>query len=273
MLLERSIDRSDSRPPGRPDGGLGLGVWAEVILGLVYPPICAVCHQERADRHHGYVCDACQGAVRRITEPCCQRCGMPFSGKIIGSQTCAACRRDSWAWDEARAAVVAEGIALECIHRLKYQKEPWFGTFLSGLLMEAALPRLINHPWQGVVPVPLHRVKQREREFNQAERLAAPLARALGVALETDRVRRREATSSQTSLSREDRIRNMRAAFEPVGTPRIHGSWIIVDDVLTTGATTDGVAAVLKNLGAERVVVWAVARATLEGDLLPAGQA
>jgi predicted amidophosphoribosyltransferase len=65
----------------------------------------------------------------------------------------------------------------------------------------------------------------------------------------------------------------MRAAFEPARAPRIHGSWIIVDDVLTTGATTDGVAAVLKNLGAERVVVWAVARATLEGDLLPARQA
>ena len=268
MLLERSI----SGPIHRPVGGLGLGNWHEVILGLVYPPVCAVCHQHRADRDQGYVCTACQGGVRRITEPCCQRCGIPFSGKIIGSQTCTACRRDSWAWDEARAAAIAEGITLECIHRLKYQKEPWFGTFLSGLLMEAALPRLIGLPWQGVVPVPLHRVKQREREFNQAERLAAPLAHALGVPLETNRVRRCEATSSQTSLSREDRISNMRTAFEPARSPQIHGSWIIVDDVLTTGATTDGVAAVLKNLGAERVVVWAVARAILEIDLRPTRQ-
>jgi len=101
----------------------------------------------------------------------------------------------------------------------------------------------------------------------------AALAQALGVALETDRVRRCEATPSQTSLSREDRIRNMRAAFEPAHSSRVQGSWIIVDDVLTTGATADGVAAVLKNLGAERVVVWAVARATLEGDLRPAPQA
>ena len=174
---------------------------------------------------------------------------------------------------KARSAAIAEGITLECIHRLKYQKEPWFGTFLSGLLMEAALPRLIGHPWQGVVPVPLHRVKHREREFNQAERLAAPLAHALSVPLETNRVRRREATSSQTSLSREDRISNMRTAFEPARSPQIHGSWIIVDDVLTTGATTDGVAAVLKNLGAERVVVWAVARAVLEIHRPPTRQA
>ena len=111
-----------------------------------------------------------------------------------------------------------------------------------------------------------------EREFNQAERLAAPLAHALGVPLRTDLVRRREATSSQTSLSRKDRIGNMRTAFEPARPPQIHGSWILVDDVLTTGATTDAVAAVLKNLGAEHVVVWAVAQAILEIDLLPARQ-
>lgn len=268
-----SLERSISRPHRKPDGRFGLGSGAEMILGLVYPPVCALCHQQRADPIQGYVCDTCQSGVRRITEPCCQRCGIPFSGTIIGSQTCAACRRDSWAWDEARATAIAEGITLECIHRLKYQRELWFGTFLSGLMMEAALPRLVDHSWQGVVPVPLHRVKQREREFNQAERLAAPLAHALGVPLRTDLVRRREATSSQTSLSREDRIGNMRTAFEPAGTAQIHGSWILVDDVLTTGATTDGVAAVLKNLGAERVVVWAVARAVLEINRPPTRQA
>ena len=268
-----SLERSISRPHRKPDGRFGLGSGAEMILGLVYPPVCALCHQQRADPIQGYVCDTCQSGVRRITEPCCQRCGIPFSGTIIGSQTCAACRRDSWAWDEARAAAIAEGITLECIHRLKYQRELWFGTFLSGLMMEAALPRLVDHSWQGVVPVPLHRVKQREREFNQAERLAAPLAHALGVPLKTYLVRRREATSSQTSLSREDRIGNMRTAFEPAGTAQIHGSWILVDDVLTTGATTDGVAAVLKNLGAERVVVWAVARAVLDIHRPPTRQA
>ena len=103
MLPERSI--------GGPDRGFGLGAWAEVVLGSIYPPVCAVCHQQRADRHRGYVCDTCQNGVHRITEPCCRRCGIPFEGRIIGSQTCTACRRDSWAWDEARAAVVAEGIA------------------------------------------------------------------------------------------------------------------------------------------------------------------
>ena len=240
----------------------GLTTWGETVLGLVYPRVCALCHEHRADRRNGYVCPSCSLGVRRIGNHCCRRCGLPSSGVITASHTCADCRGATYAWDEARAAVVAEGVALESIHRLKYQKEPWFATFLSGLLTEAALPSLAGHSWQGVVPVPLHRVKLREREFNQAERLAAPLAHALGVPLVTDRVRRHEATLSQASLSREDRTRNVRSAFVPERSDTIRGSWIIVDDVLTTGATTDAVAAVLKGLGADRVIVWAVARAT-----------
>lgn len=242
----------------------GPGLWMETLLGLAYPPVCALCHERRAGPREGHVCGLCRLGVRTITEPCCQRCGTPFGGEIIGAHTCTACRSGSPSWDEARAAVVAEGAVLECIHRLKYQREPWFATFLSGLLAEAAAPRLAGHRWEGLVPVPLHPVRRREREFNQAELLARPLATALGLPLRTDLVRRREPTLSQASLSRDERIRNMRSAFEPAHGGRIRGAWIVVDDVLTTGATTDGVATVLKTLGATRVVVWAVARATLE---------
>jgi len=247
-----------------------LSDWGETVLGLVYPRVCALCHGHRAERRDGYVCPSCSLRLRRIGNHCCQRCGLPWSGMVTGSHLCADCRGATYAWDEARAAVVAEGVALECIHRLKYQKEPWFATFLSRLLTEAALPSLAGHCWQGVVPVPLHRVKLREREFNQAQRLAAPLARALGAPLVTNLVRRQEATLSQASLSREDRTRNVQSAFAPERLDGIQGSWIIVDDVLTTGATTDAVAAVLKGLGADRVIVWAVARATRDAHALSA---
>jgi ComF family protein len=241
-----------------------IASWFEGVLSLVYPTVCVLCHRQRADHRQGYVCETCSLSVRRIGDHCCQRCGLPWSGKIVGPHACESCRGASGSWDEARAAVIAEGVALDCIHRLKYRKEPWFATFLSGLLNEAAVPALKEGSWQGIVPVPLHRAKLREREFNQAERLAGPLARALDVPMVTDRVRRREPTASQASLSRDDRSRNVRSAFEAARTDRIRGSWIIVDDVLTTGATTDAVAAVLKGLGAEQVVVWAVARAVLE---------
>lgn len=238
---------------------------AEGLLGLVYPRVCALCSLHRAEASSGFVCQACRERVRRVPNPCCPRCGVPFTGVVPDTAgPCADCRSAGFSWDHARAAALAEGVVLECIHRLKYGREPWFATFLSGLLTEAAVPILAGRPIAGIVPVPLHRVRRREREFNQAERLARPLAEALGVPLVTHRVRRRLPTANQASLGREERRRNVRSAFEAIGDDRIGGSWIIVDDVLTTGATTDAVAAVLRGLGAEEVSVWAVARATLQ---------
>ena len=115
--------------------------------------------------------------------------------------------------------------------------------------------------WDGVVPVPLHPVREREREFNQAERLGRLLGAALQVPVRKDLVIRTEATSTQTQLSRDERTRNVRRAFAPVpGLSIPNTRWIVVDDVLTTGSTTDAVARVLRSAGAEEVVVWTVAR-------------
>lgn len=239
---------------------------AESLLGLVYPPACALCHKQRALPASGHVCDTCRDRVRRISGPICPRCGLPFSGSVTGAPgTCADCREFPPPWDRARAAVHAEGLALEAVHRLKYQREPWFATFLSGLLVEAALPDLADRKVQGIIPVPLHPVRRREREFNQAERLALPLARALGVAVVTDRVQRVEPTRNQATLDRRERRLNVRSAFGALGEGRLQGHWVVVDDVLTTGATAAAVCGVLRRMGVTEITVWAVARATLDG--------
>jgi predicted amidophosphoribosyltransferase len=116
----------------------------------------------------------------------------------------------------------------------------------------------------------LHPVKEREREFNQAEVLGRPMARALGVPMECRLVVRSAPTVTQTRLSREERAENMRDAFRPHPSASIiRGDWIVVDDIFTTGATSGAVARVLKELGARKVVVWSLARATLEGSRPP----
>lgn len=255
------------RAVGRWRGRFGSA--AEGLLGLVYPAVCALCHGHRAGPAEGYVCAACRDRMRRISGPACPRCGIPYSGRVPSEPgPCSECRREPPTWDRARAVVHAEGLALECIHRLKYAREPWFGTFLAGLLVEAALPDLAGRAVEGIVPVPLHPVRLREREFNQAERLAIPLARALGVRLVTDRVRRSQPTRNQATLDRRQRMLNVASAFEPAGTGNLRGHWVLVDDVLTTGATTAAVAGVLRRLGAAEISVWAVARAT-PGDPAP----
>jgi len=115
--------------------------------------------------------------------------------------------------------------------------------------------------WDGIVPVPLYPAKQRERGFNQAERLARRLAVATDIPLNTRLLRRVVATRTQTLLSREERLANVRKAFAPCRGLALNGErFVLVDDVLTTGATTGACARALCAAGAGEVCVWTVAR-------------
>ena len=157
--------------------------------------------------------------------------------------------------------VVANDFLRNVIHRYKYNRELWFEPFLSDLLVRQALPALREEKLSGIVPVPLHPVKQREREFNQAERLARPLADALGIPVLTQVVRRVQPTRTQTQLDKHARADNVRRAFAPVRPKALAGERLLVlDDVLTTGATTSAVARVLRENGAGEVFVWTLAR-------------
>jgi ComF family protein len=157
--------------------------------------------------------------------------------------------------------VAAKGMVLDVIHRYKYQHALWFEAFLADLFLRAALPAVREEQWDLIVPVPLHPTKEREREFNQAERLAAPLARALTIPLNTRLLRRVLPTRTQTLLSKKQRSENVQRAFAARAGCRLNGERVIlVDDVLTTGATTSACAGVLRAMGAGKVCVWTVAR-------------
>ena len=144
--------------------------------------------------------------------PFCERCGLPYEGEITTSFVCANCGMELH-FSSARSAVTAKSVTLEVIHRFKYQRALWFEPFLVDLLVRAALPVLQNEKWDLVVPVPLHPTKEREREFNQAGRIAAGLARALKLPVRTDIVRRTLPTRTQTQLTKVQRAENVRRAF------------------------------------------------------------
>jgi len=129
------------------------------------------------------------------------------------------------------------------------------------LLLREALPVLRGQKWDFIAPVPLHPVKEREREFNQAGLLARHLSDATKIALNDKLLRRVSPTATQTLLTREQRAENMRGAFAVRGGVKLNGEKIIlVDDVFTTGATTSACAKALKAAGAGDVCVWTVAR-------------
>jgi ComF family protein len=193
----------------------------------------------------------------------CGRCGLPFPGAITESFECSNCRELDLQFEWARAAVVANDVVLELIHRYKYHRALCFEPLLVRLLVRAARAEVDPGNWDMIVPVPLHPLRKREREFNQAERLARRLGRALRIPVRGGLVRRVGITRSQTTLSRRERAQNMHRAFAARPEENLDGCRIIlVDDVLTTGATTSACASPLKAAGAAEIGVWTFARGT-----------
>jgi ComF family protein len=235
--------------------------WFDAGLAFVYPPVCQFCGKQRAKPEDGFVCPGCWSHVRFIKPPFCARCGLPFEGDLTTPFECANCREMELHFSSARSAVVASGLVLDAIHRYKYQRALWFEPFLADLLVREAEPALRVHEWDWIIPVPLHPTKRREREFNQAARLATRLSAATGIPVGETRLRRIVPTSTQTRLTREQRAANMRGAFAMVDGRRLEGERIVLlDDVFTTGATTNACAKALLAAGAGEVCVWTVAR-------------
>lgn len=240
----------------------GLKSLAESALTFLYPDVCQHCYESRATRTDGYVCAKCWQQVRFIVPPLCERCGLPFEGEIGDAFECGNCSELELHFSQARSAVAAKGMALDILHRWKYSRALWFEPFLAGLLIREAAPALREERWDLIVPVPLHPVKQAEREFNQAWHLARHLSAATAIPASDRIMRRITPTRTQTLLSRAERARNVSRAFAPgPDADAARGKRIVlIDDVLTTGATTSACAQVLKSCGAAEVCVWTVAR-------------
>jgi ComF family protein len=244
------------------DLATGLQSLAESALTFLYPDVCQHCHAARATRAEGYICAKCWQQVRFMVSPMCDRCGLPFEGEIGDAFVCGNCDELELHFSHARSAVAAKGMVLDILHRWKYSRALWFEPFLAGLLVREAAPALREERWDLIVPVPLHPVKQAEREFNQAGHLARHLSVATAIPANDQIVRRITPTHTQTLLSRAERARNVSRAFAPgPGAGAARGKRIVlIDDVLTTGATTSACAQVLKSCGAAEVCVWTVAR-------------
>jgi competence protein ComFC len=238
--------------------------WYDAAMGFFYPNVCQICQAERALPREGYVCERCwtrPGAIQFVVPPFCERCGLPFQGEITTLFECSNCRETKLHFRYARAAVAARGLVLEVIHRYKYSRALWFEPFLADLLIRKAAPLLASEKWDFIVPVPLHPVKRREREFNQAEKLARHLSSATGIPVDRSLLRRVLPTRTQTLLTRRERAENVSQAFELKKNRELTGERIVLlDDVLTTGATTNACAKTLRRNGSGEVCVWTVAR-------------
>jgi len=235
--------------------------WLNTGLKFLYPEVCQLCKAEPATAPDGFVGRKCWSQVRFIRPPFCERCGLPYAGELTTPFVCTNCHELELHFTSARSAVVARTVVLEAIHRFKYSRALWFENFLADVLVREATPAMCAQPWHFIVPVPLHSFKRRERGYNQAALLAAHLARATKIPLNEKILRRVNLTATQTLLTRDQRAANMRRAFAvPAGVTLAGKRIVLVDDVLTTGATTNASAQAMRQAGAADVCVWTVAR-------------
>jgi competence protein ComFC len=235
------------------------------FLALFYPEICQVCRAQTATASESYLCEVCRAGIRSIEPPFCDCCGLPFQGDITVAFECANCREQQIHFRAARAAVELSGPIQDIVHRYKYNHATWFEPFLADLLVTHAQPALAQSQWDYIVPIPLHWLKLRERSFNQSLRLARHLSRATGIPVHNRLLKRVQPTPTQTRLTRAERTENVKRAFAYRGRTKLSGTKIIlVDDVLTTGATASACAKLLRQNGASIVDVWTVARGILK---------
>jgi ComF family protein len=221
----------------------------DYILNLLFPVTCVHCHAHVQERKWGGACPECWSSLIPLEPPFCIKCGEPAPA-IEG--LCGLCIKGEHIFDFARSALLFTRTLREIIHHLKYSDRVSLSKPLGNILKQC----LEREAFTGnlVIPVPLHRSRERERGFNQAELIAAQL----GLPVATQILKRRKNTPSQTGLSRNERKRNLASAFEVMS--EVKGRVIVVDDVYTTGSTMNEIARTLKRSGAERVEVLTVAR-------------
>ena len=244
-------------------------------LGLVYPRLCAGCESplcahpsdesELCDaqvRRLTGLCESCEAALKTIQAPFCSVCCQPFDGVMEQGFQCVNCGGRHLDFDFAACAYRSRGLAREMIHQFKYERKHHLVRVLRQMVVHSASdPRIDRGPdaaWV-VVPVPLHHRRRREREFNQAQEIALGLCRRYRWPL-VNALRRVRPTRRQAHLDRAERLKNLKGAFLASRSRRHREAVaerpvILVDDVLTTGATASTCAAVLKALGAAKVVV------------------
>lgn len=222
-------------------------------LDLVVPRRCALCGVRVGQRHF---CRRCLEALPFIGNACAL-CGVPVAFHQPGGVCCAVCQADAPPYSAARAALEYRFPVDSALKSLKFDRALHYAPAFGALLPMLARARFRNA--DALVPVPLHRTRQVWRGFNQAIELCKPVARHCRLPILTN-VRRVRLTRSQSGLTAAERHKNLAGAFTVRGRLRAKHP-LIVDDVVTTGATCTALTQALIEAGADSVGVLAVARA------------
>lgn len=264
LAMDHSISAARARTSAlAKSAGAALASWGgaarRACVDAIFPPACPLSGEPVA--RQGLVAPAAWTTLTFLAPPWCAGCGTPFPYDMGVGVVCGACTARPPAYDIARAPLAYDEQSKPLILSLKHAGRldgvaalsAWMAQCVADIPLDSAL----------IAPVPLHAGRLRKRRFNQSAVLAKGLARHLGRPFDPDILLRKRATPSQAGLSAKARARNVSGAFGVRDTARARVSGadvILVDDVLTTGATVSACARTLKRAGAGRVIVVTAAR-------------
>ena len=226
------------------------------LVATVYPPCCILCGAAGYDQMD--ICARCYRGLPWI-ETACSQCAIPIAAKTGDELLCGQCLQKPPAFDRGISLFSYRDDAIQLIHQLKFNGKLANARLLGCLLATALSAKTIDRP-DCIVPVPLFWKRMRQRGFNQSLELARVVGRACDISVNSRSLVRVRDTPSQTGLNKTQRRQNIRGAFE------LRDAFdaehvALLDDVVTTTATVNELARLLKTAGVNRVQVWSIARA------------
>ncbi|MEK6646671.1 MAG: ComF family protein [Candidatus Firestonebacteria bacterium] len=253
------------------------------IFDIIFPVNCKVCDKPLEKSRYSCLCAECWNQIKFIFPPVCKRCGKPFnafrnslapviagdvvadsSAKTKQSDFCLECKqsKNTFYFKCARSAGIYEGVLREAIHLFKYKNKRSLGKHFGEILVNYAQRENIMVDIDIIIPVPLHKSRLQERDYNQSEILASFLKDKFNLPMHKNILKRSKQTQSQVGLKRNERFENIKDAFIVDTTKNniTDKSILLIDDIMTTGATINECARVLTESGAKEVNVLTLAR-------------
>ncbi len=235
------------------------------LASVFFPGDCRLCEQLLTNASRLLICEKCLASFAVIQGPICQLCGQPDAmrgGTPEATAVCLACQEQTHKFHVARSFGIYEGALARAVVLLKFERIEPLGEWFAKQLESIVLANAECLDADVVVPVPLHRNRQKERGFNQVELFARPLARRLGVPFRPILLMRTRPRPEKHLLHYEERWEAVRGAFAMKREGRVDNLRVLLlDDVMTTGATLDACAKALPEAGASSVLGLTVARA------------
>lgn len=232
------------------------------LKDLIYPNCCLACKKRiETTQGQGSICLGCWEKVEKNLPPFCARCGRHLDAIAIEKNTCSHCAGEKFYFDRAFSPCIYTGVIKELIHEFKYNGKDYLGkplgSMMNTFIRDYSLP--IEH-LDFIIPIPLHKSRQREREFNQAQLLSKQVANEFNKSMLCDILIRNKPAKTQTELTKSERRQNVEMGFLVTKPDLIKdANLLLIDDILTTGATSNEAAKSLKSAGAKIVLLMTLA--------------